>query len=256
MRPQVPGVRGQVSGKRAVYFVFSYNLKPKTSNLSQGFTPTPIGAWLSRCAVRAIARLRQAKSLARIGTSSTPSAQLCPNRCRGFTLIETLVAITLLTVAIVSPMSLVTKSLSTAYYARDQVTVFHLAQEAIEIVRRVRDNNILKNALGTDTDLLKDIPSGGEAFTVDARDDSMVRCPPEDGCPVLKTNGTFYGYGTGVEWVPSRFTRTVRAEFIDGGLDEVYVSVEVSWQTGSFKVPKSIIISENLYRWIDDGSTI
>src|SRR3989338_503600 len=73
----------------------------------------------------------------------------------GFTLIETLVAISLLTVAIVVPMSLVTKSLSTAYYARDQVTAFHLAQEAIEIVRHVRDNNILMNAQGTPTDLLK-----------------------------------------------------------------------------------------------------
>ena len=185
---------------------------------------------------------------------STVNCQL--STARGFTLIETLVAISLLTVAIVVPMSLVTKSLSTAYYARDQVTAFHLAQEAIETVRHVRDNNILMNAQGTPTDLLKGIPSvTGSAFTVDARDDSMDTCP-SDVCRALNTNGTFYGYETGDEWVSTRFTRTVRAQFVDGGSDEVHVSAEVSWQPGSFKVPKSIIISENLYRWIEDGSVI
>ena len=58
---------------------------------------------------------------------------------RGFTLIETLVAVSLLAVVIVAPMSLTTQSLSSAYYARDQMTAFHLAQEAIESVRSVRD---------------------------------------------------------------------------------------------------------------------
>ena len=50
---------------------------------------------------------------------------------KGFTLIETLVAVSLLTVAIVAPMTLTARSLSAAYYARDQITAFHLAQEAI-----------------------------------------------------------------------------------------------------------------------------
>src|SRR3989344_5745503 len=62
---------------------------------------------------------------------------------RGFTLIETLVAVTLLSVAITAPMSLTTRSLAAAYYARDQITAFHLAQEAIESVRHARDHNIL-----------------------------------------------------------------------------------------------------------------
>ena len=61
----------------------------------------------------------------------------------GMTLIETLVAITILTVAIVSPMSLTMQSLSASYYARDQVIAFNLAQEAIESLRARRDANIL-----------------------------------------------------------------------------------------------------------------
>ena len=51
------------------------------------------------------------------------------SKIRGFTLIETLVAISLLMVAIVAPMSLTARSLATAYYARDQITAFHLAQK-------------------------------------------------------------------------------------------------------------------------------
>lgn len=168
---------------------------------------------------------------------------------RGFTLIETLVAITLLTVAIVAPMSLTGRSLAAAYYARDQVTAFHLAQEAIETVRHVRDHNILENALGGSSDLLDGIPSiDDEPFIVDSTDDSMELCPLEN-CPPLKTNGNLYGYQD--DWENTRFSRTVRAAFVDAEEDEVHVSVTVSWQTGSFQV-RSFTISDNLYRWVED----
>ena len=90
----------------------------------------------------------------------------------GFTLIETLVAVSLLSVAIVAPMSLTTKSLAAAYYARDQIVAFHLAQEAVETVRHFRDNNILQTALGNPTDILAGIPLG-IPFTVNTIDDSI-----------------------------------------------------------------------------------
>ena len=54
---------------------------------------------------------------------------------RGFTLVETLAAITLIMVAIVAPMGLTVQSLSVAYYARDQITASNLAQEGIEAVK-------------------------------------------------------------------------------------------------------------------------
>jgi len=174
-------------------------------------------------------------------------------RLAGFTLIETLVAISLLMVAIVAPMSLTTRSLSTAYYARDQITAFHLAQEAIETIRHRRDGNILKNALGdSSVDLLAEIPSvTGEPFIVDTRDGSMEPCLGV--CDPLRTDGEIYGYGDGAGWTATRFTREVRAKFVEGSSDEVRISVTVSWQSGSFKV-RSFTIFENLYRWIEDGA--
>src|SRR3954464_3392894 len=84
----------------------------------------------------------------------------CKTRIRGFTLLETMVAVSLLAVAIVAPMSLTAQSLASAYYARDEVTAFYLAQEGLEAVRNVRDNNILQNSQGgTLVDLLNGIPS-------------------------------------------------------------------------------------------------
>lgn len=171
----------------------------------------------------------------------------------GFTLIETLVAISLLIVAIVAPMALATQSLSTAFYARDQVVAFHLAQEAIESVRAVRDHNILENAYGIPTDILTGLPStDGGAFTIDTRDNTMALCPDFGGCDPLRNNGEFYGYGSGDGWEDTRFTRSVRANFVTGS-DEVRIEVEVAWRTGVFR-EQSITISQNLYRWINDGS--
>ena len=64
---------------------------------------------------------------------------------RGFTLIETLVAIAVLSLAITGPMVIAQKGIGSAIYARDEVTAFYLAQEAIEYIRNVRDTNRIKD---------------------------------------------------------------------------------------------------------------
>ena len=172
---------------------------------------------------------------------------------KGFTLIETLVAISLLVVSVAAPMSLAVRSLSSAFYARDQVTAFHLAQEAIESIRIVRDGNALRAVKGVSVDLLAGIPStDGTAFTVDTRNNAMEICDPE-GCDPLYNNGEFYGHEEGSGWEVTRFTRTVTANEIDESGDEIKVSVEVRWRSGTFQ-ERAFTISENLYRWVGSGS--
>lgn len=194
-----------------------------------------------------------------------------PTDKKGFTLIETLVAITVLTVAVVAPMTLTSQALSAAMYARDQVTAFHLAQEAIEAVRSIRDANILKNAYGTQTDILSGIPIERD-FVIDTRDDSAATVIHEcttGTCPPLKTDGTFYAYGpvgtadiyTAVPgWSDTVFTRTIRALWVAcpgeqtcSNQDEVRISVTVSWRTASAQT-RSFTISQNLYRWVSDAT--
>ncbi|KKW23291.1 MAG: hypothetical protein UY70_C0030G0010 [Candidatus Kaiserbacteria bacterium GW2011_GWB1_52_6] len=174
---------------------------------------------------------------------------------KGFTLVETLVAISLLTIAIVAPMSLTMLALSSAIYARDQITAYYLAQEGIEAVRSVRDGNILASALGTPTPIMQGIPNTtGAPFRVDTHTvpATLTDCASDPGgeCKVLQTscdaqgNCDLYGYASG--WTNTSFTRSVSAVFLNP--DEVRVSVTVSWDTSPFNT-RSFTISDNLYNW-------
>ncbi len=188
----------------------------------------------------------------------------------GFSLIETLIAISLLSIAIVAPMTLASKGLSTAYYARDQITAFYLAQEAIEALRSIRDAQVLKITQGeSGIDILGQIPittaTQDNSFTIDARKPdpalAITRCLDYPGqvCPPLQTNiGSdlpLYGYESG--WDETYFTRIVRATVVSadaGGVpQEIRVSVTVSWRTGSIQT-RTFSISANLYRWANDDS--
>ncbi len=192
-------------------------------------------------------------------------------RASGFTLLETMVAVTLLSVAIVAPMSLTTQSLASAYYARDQITAFFLAQEAIEVVRNMRDNNILANSQGTSVNLLNNIPIN-QNFRVDARmnygsGNTPPLCNSDPGgvCAPLQTDAVTGLYGYNVGWTNTQFTRSVIACFIHspppngtGGCDavpsdEIKLTATITWRTGQFQ-QRQVNVSENLYRWVADGS--
>lgn len=174
---------------------------------------------------------------------------------RAFTLIETMVAISLLSLAIVAPMSLASQSLMSAYYARDQVTAFYLAQEGIEAVRSIRDGNVLKDSQGAGINLLDGIPTD-VPFVIDTRtNQTWTTCVDQP----LKTDGSFYGHGTSPcatsdpGWTQTYFYRTLTAQFVAGTTDEIRLTATVSWVSGGFKV-RTVTISENLYRWVNDGS--
>ena len=175
----------------------------------------------------------------------------------GFTLIETLIAITLLMLAVIEPMALTAQSLKSAYYARDQITASSLAQEAIEAVRSVRDAQILEVAEdpSVSIDIFGPIPVDKD-FIIDTTTNAMAECT--GACPPLQTNGTLYAYSAG--WTNTGFTRTVRACYVQpvapfdcNGVasDEMRLRATVVWRTGSYAA-RSIVISENLYRWVSN----
>ena len=60
---------------------------------------------------------------------------------KGFTIIETLVAVTLLMISIAGPLLIAGKGLTSALYAKDQMTASYLAQETMEIVKNQKANS-------------------------------------------------------------------------------------------------------------------
>ena len=178
----------------------------------------------------------------------------------GFTLVETLVAITLITIAIVAPMGLTVQSLEAAYYARDKITASNLAQEGLEGIRSVRDGNVLATAKGTVTPLFQGIlPACSTACYVDATtrpNPTITDCG--GACPVLRTNGQLYAYDS--SWKSTNFTRTLSGCYIQTdntctavASDEIRLTVVVSWKTSAYKA-QQITLSENLYNWVTPGS--
>lgn len=152
------------------------------------------------------------------------------NKSRGFTILETLVAISILVLALTAPLAIVAQALRSSYYARDQVTAYFLAQEAVEFLRNMRDNAGLQSSVTaedwTDTFLAANDPSGppsidttaagfGKAYLV--RDVGagykLVRCVNNGAdCPAVSytpsTAGVLYG-DTGIDSVESIFTREI-----------------------------------------------
>ncbi|MCA9365958.1 hypothetical protein KC722_00040 [Candidatus Kaiserbacteria bacterium] len=71
----------------------------------------------------------------------------------GYSIVEVMVAVTVLLLAIVGPITIASKGLKSAAYAREQNTAFFLAQEAIEIVVKLRNEGILNYQEGNTADI-------------------------------------------------------------------------------------------------------
>lgn len=66
-------------------------------------------------------------------------------RKTGFTLVETILAISVISVAIATATQLTQSSLKMGRASMNQYIAFHLAEEGLEIVRNLRDSNWLQN---------------------------------------------------------------------------------------------------------------
>ncbi len=62
---------------------------------------------------------------------------------RGFTLVEAMIAVTIITFAVAGPLFSASRAIVAAGTARDQLTAVYLAQEGIEYLRAMRDDEYL-----------------------------------------------------------------------------------------------------------------
>ncbi|PJE74182.1 MAG: hypothetical protein COV01_01630 [Candidatus Taylorbacteria bacterium CG10_big_fil_rev_8_21_14_0_10_41_48] len=171
---------------------------------------------------------------------------------RGFTLVEAMVAISILSLSITGPMIIAQKGIGSAIYARDQITAFYLAQEAVEYIRNVRDSNRINQA-----SWLSYLPTclAGGTCQIDARytdytNESAISACLSGTCPVLSfdTSQNFYGYGSGGSWESTRFTRDVQVTETQANKEAV-ISVTVSWNTNLFAPTRTFTIKEYIYNF-------
>lgn len=168
------------------------------------------------------------------------------NSKRGFTILETLFAIFILVLSITGPMVFSQSSLRASFQARDQITAFFLAQDAIETVKNIRDDNGVKG----DSWLEGLVDAGQCGGNTPCRIDTTVEDPDAEACvetcDPLNITGTKYNYDISGE--ESRFTRTMYINQLSSA--EAEVVVEVEWVSPVSIGRHRIVVQENIYNWI------
>lgn len=189
---------------------------------------------------------------------------------KGFTLIETMIAIFILLVSITGPLTFAQSGLRASFFARDQITAFYLAQDAIETLKNLRDDS----GLTPGETWLDDFDFGGSGgcqptsnpaetavcnFDVNPeasilKDNSCTPSCTGSGCASATCNKLRYNQGTkrftlfnSVDPL-SKYTRTIFVTQTVPG-QEVQIIVKVSWDSNFFGT-KEVIAQENIYNWV------
>lgn len=67
----------------------------------------------------------------------------CARLLTGFTLLETIVALAIITAAATGPVVLITRGILSFGFSKNKLIALNLAQEGLELIREVRENNII-----------------------------------------------------------------------------------------------------------------
>ena len=153
---------------------------------------------------------------------------------KGFTVVEVLVALVILTVGDGGAFALLSRTISFTSIANGRLAATHLAQEGIEIVRNIRDTNWLQGEA-----LNEGLADG--SWEADYLTTELV--DSYDGDP-LKLSGGLYQYGDGED---TFFQRNITIENITDGIS---VDVTVIWTAkGQTNEVESSTI---LYNWLPE----
>jgi len=134
---------------------------------------------------------------------------------RGFTLIELMMVVFIVSIGIAGVLNLIAKIFLHSRFTSSKLTAIYLAQEGMEIVRNIRDTNWVE---GEKWD--QGIVSGD--FEADWDDQSLSSYQGR----YLRIDGGHYNYDSG------QLTKFKRKITIEKESDRILVSVNVSWQEG------------------------
>jgi len=194
----------------------------------------------------------------------------------GFSLVETLVAIAILLIVIVGPMSIATQAGSSTGFANQQVMAYFLAQEGLELAQKGRDDFLLAsfadgNPEGSNDgwrDFVNTTGSGqfADCFVTSSAPNNacgleinegaagsvvvIEDCSDATNCRLYVTPATEersrYTYDTGGGAVATDFTRVLTMEETVPD-QEVRVTSQVRWRTGNQINEQSTTATTYLY---------
>ena len=152
---------------------------------------------------------------------------------KGFTLLEAVVATTIVMVGIVGVLIVSQDAVLIVYDARDKLTAAYLAKEGAEIVRNIRDENWLRGKAWS-TGLLNG------SWEADYDDHTLTNWAGT----FLRINPTtrIFSYEVVAGDKVTIFTRKITIDSLAPD-DGIKVRVDVSWRDYIFS------LEENLYNW-------
>jgi type II secretory pathway pseudopilin PulG len=177
----------------------------------------------------------------------------------GYSLVEVLVAITILMLSIVGPITIASKSMQSAQYARQQTTAFFLAQEGISIANTIRndtgvtaywDTSVTSWSWTTNPALAPCFDPDG--CDIDFRDASLtsnvVNCSTVANCLLRFDAGAARAAYQHVSGTNSPYTRVLTFT-LDG--DEVRVVSRVSWDSTLMGGTQEVELTTSLFNLFD-----
>ena len=194
------------------------------------------------------------------------------NFYKGFTLIETLVALSIFTTSVLAMVLILASSLEDTNYSKNKIIASYLAQEGIEYVRNMRDTYVLYEGANPETPgwnafvgKVSNCIGGASCYfkpeSIDYDDTSQPIIDTEilpcvsNICPNLYHHASSGRYDyIMLNGVDSGFSRSIT--YKPDGLnsdenslnsDEIKITSEVSWKKGSKTY--NVIFAENLFNW-------
>lgn len=172
------------------------------------------------------------------GKEGLPSVTFCGKSGGGFTILEIIIAIAVITLAVGSLVALTSFSVSTVPVSKQKLVATYLAQEGIEIVRNIRDKNFLQ-----DQNWRIGISSG--AWEIDYGTASLSQAYASNFLRV-NSNG-YYNYAAGIL---TQFQRKITiSDNPDGDAtsEDISVKSEIIWQDKGKAY--SVALESWLYNW-------
>ncbi len=181
---------------------------------------------------------------------------------KGYSLVEVLVAISILLLAIVGPMTIAAKGIQSSQYAREQTVAIFLAQEGIEAFIAKRNDEAIKafasGNLSTSWDWVSNSTIPAACFTANGCNFDYTSTDPLSQVTACGLNGSgcalYFNstnnkarYTTNNNDTLTPYRRMVKVQTIQGGKG-LEITSTVSWNTHLFGTnTQSVTLTSSLF---------